>query len=63
MFVHARISAPNRFAKCFDGKLERFVTKSGKSGCQTRVRQTIVCVAQYTVLRCTAKFNVTLNNS
>ena len=23
-------------------KLERFVTKSGKSGCQTRVRQTIV---------------------
>ena len=24
-----------------DGKLERFVTKSGKSDCQTRVRQTI----------------------
>ena len=24
-----------------DGKLERFVTKNGKSVCQTRVRQTI----------------------
>ena len=31
---------------CLDGKLERFVTKkSGKSDCQTRVRQTIALVS------------------
>ena len=34
MFVHTRSSAPKRFAKFLS-------QKSGKSDCQTRVRQTI----------------------
>ena len=38
MFIHTLSNA----SKIFDGKIERFITKNGKSGCQTRVRQTIV---------------------
>ena len=40
LYIHALVL--QRGLPSFDGKLERFVTKSGKSGCQTRVRQTIV---------------------
>ena len=42
MFIHTRSSAPNMFAK-FGWKTRTFChKKSGKSDCQTRVRQTIV---------------------
>ena len=41
VWIHTRSSAPVRCMPSFDIKLERFVTKNGKSGCQTRVRETI----------------------
>ena len=43
MFIHTHSSAPNMFAK-FGWK--RFATKSGKSDCQTQVRQTIAVSMQ-----------------
>ena len=33
-----------------DGKLERFVKKNGKSGCQTRVRHTIKVFLYYSTI-------------
>ena len=42
MFIHTPSSAPKRFAK-FGW---RFVTKSRKSSCQTRGRQTMVITIQ-----------------
>ena len=40
MFIHTHSSAPTMFAK-FGWQIERFVTKNGKGGCQTQVRQTL----------------------
>ena len=41
LYIHVVVLL--KFLPSLDGKLERFVTKkNGKSGCQTRVRQTIV---------------------
>ena len=44
MFIHTHIVMLLRYLPSLDGKLKRFVTKNLKSGCQTRVRLTLVHV-------------------
>ena len=41
MFIHIRSSAPKIFAKVWMENSNILSQKDGKSGCQTRVRQTI----------------------
>ena len=49
MFAHTRSSAPKRFAK-FGWQTRTFChKKSGKSDCQTRVRQTIKNIYIYSL--------------
>ena len=46
LYIHVVVLQSNLLG--LDGKLQRLVTKKiGKSGCQTRVRQTIVLLRTY----------------
>ena len=40
LYIHVVVL--QRCLQSLDDRLKRFVTKNGKGGCQTRVRQTIV---------------------